>query len=166
MHALSAACPAPASPPPPPKDTTPPTISRFSATHTRFAVGPKPTALTAAARRKTKPKPKIVGTTFTFALSEAARTQIVITQTVTGHRATRTKPCRAARRGQKHNCTFKATLLTLVRAHLRAGTNRVAFSGRYGHKRLAKGTYTATITATDAAGNRSRARSLTITVVG
>jgi hypothetical protein len=37
--------------------------------------------------------------------------------------------------------------------------------GRYGHKHLAKGSYTATLTATDAARNRSRTRSVTFKVV-
>ncbi len=173
LHALSAACPAPAvvgpppPPPPPPKDTTPPVISHFTVTPKRFAIGPRPTALSAAKRKKPKPKKKAVrGTTFSFTLSEAASTQIAVTQNLKGHRASRKKPCRAARRGQKHNCTTTVTLLTLVRAHSVKGANRVAFSGRYGRQRLAKGTYTATITATDAARNRSKAQQLTFTVIG
>jgi hypothetical protein len=168
LRALSAACPAPAggaSPPPPPRDTTPPVISRFAVTHKRFAVGPVPTAIAAA--RRSKPKKKVVrGTTFTFTLSEQAVTQITITQKLKGHRTSTKKPCRALRRGQKRNCTRTITLLTLVRKHTGAGANRVAFSGRYGRRRLARGTYTATITATDPAGNRSRPQQLTFTVTG
>jgi hypothetical protein len=168
LRALSAACPAPAGgggPPPPPRDTTPPVISRFAVTNKRFTVGPVPTAITAA--RRSKPKKKVVrGTTFTFTLSEQAITQIAITQKLKGHRTSTKKPCRAPRRGQKRNCTRTITLLTLVRKHTGAGANRVAFSGRYGRKHLARGTYTATITATDPAGNRSRSQQLTFTVTG
>jgi hypothetical protein len=163
LHALGAACPAAGGPPPPPPpDRTPPVISRFSVSHKRFAVGPKPTALSAAKRKN---KQVVRGTTFTFSLSEAATTRIAITQKLTGHRASPKKPCKAPRRGQRRNCTRTITLLTLVRRHTRQGANRIAFSGRYGRKRLARGTYTATVTATDPSGNRSRPRQLTFTVI-
>jgi hypothetical protein len=157
-------CPAAGGPPaggPPPKDTTPPVISRFSVTDKRFALGPKPTAVSAAKRKK-----KVVrGTTFKFTLSEAATVRIALTQNLKGHRARRKKPCKPARRGQKRNCTRMVTLLTLVRAHGHKGSNSVAFSGRYRRKRLANGTYTATITATDPARNRSKPHRLTFRVV-
>jgi hypothetical protein len=126
------------------------------------------TALTAAKHpSRTRRKKKVVkGTTFTFTLSEDAVTRIAITQKLKGHRASPKKPCKAARRGQRRNCTRTVTLLTLVRKHTRAGANRIAFSGRYARKRLARGSYTATLTATDAAGNRSKPRQVTFTVVG
>lgn len=172
LHALGAACPAvasqPGSPAPPapvpPLDKTSPVISHFTLTHRSFAVGVKPTAVSAAKKRKAKQV--VRGTSFNFTLSEAARTSIVITQVVKGHRVAVKRPCAAARRGQKHNCTRTVTLLTLVRAHSRQGSNAVAFSGRYAKSRLAKGSYTATITATDAANNRSSPQSLSFTVVG
>jgi hypothetical protein len=53
---------------------------------------------------------------------------------------------------------------TLMRAcHL--GANRIAFSGRIGHRALRPGRYVATVTATDASGKRSIARTLRFTVV-
>ncbi len=169
LHALGATCPAAPSPPPSsppvPLDKTPPVIGRFTLTHRRFAVDIKPTAVSAA-KRKSKGKQVVRGTSFTFTLSETATTRIAITQTVKGHRAHRNRVCIVAHRGQKHNCSRTVTLLTLVRAHSRQGSNAVAFSGRYGKNRLAKGKYTATITATDAANNRSSPRTLTFTVVG
>jgi hypothetical protein len=113
-----------------------PTITKLSVTHKRFALGAKATALTASHKRKPPPR----GTTFKFKLNVAASTRIVITR--------------------KHK-----TLLTLVRKHTRAGANSVAFSGRYGKKHLAPGTYTATVTATGAAGKRSKPRSVKFTVV-
>lgn len=159
LHALSAACPAAGTQP----DKTPPVISHFSVTHKRFADGSKRTAVSAAKRRKPKSIPR--GTTFKFRLSEAASVRIAVTEKVKGHRARKHAPCRAARRGQKRNCTRSATLVTLVRAQVTAGANSVAFTGRFGSKRLRPGAYTATITATDPAGNRSKSHSLRFTVV-
>jgi hypothetical protein len=46
-----------------------------------------------------------------------------------------------------------------------AGLNRIAYSGRVGRTKLRPGTYRATLTATDAAGNRSRARTVSFRVV-
>ncbi len=154
LHSLSAPCTASA------VDKVPPIVSQFRITHKRFAVGGKPTAVNAASHKQ---PPR--GTTFTFTLSEPATTRIAITHKVKGHRAGRKNPCKPARHGQKRNCTRTVPVLTLVRSHTVKGSNRIAFSGRYGHKHLTKGTYTATVTATDAAGNRSKPHSLSFTVV-
>ena len=153
VHSLSAPCTASA------VDTVPPIISQFRVTHKRFAVAGKPTALNAAGHKPPR------GTTFTFSLSEPATTRIAVTHKAKGHRAGRNRPCKPARRGQRRNCTRTVRLLTLARAHTIEGPNRIAFSGRYGKKRLAPGVYTATMTATDAARNRSRPHSLSFTVV-
>ena len=53
----------------------------------------------------------------------------------------------------------------LTRRGLRAGRRAVALSGRVGKKALAPGTYRLTVTATDAAGNRSNPVRLLFTVV-
>jgi Tol biopolymer transport system component len=168
LHALGS-CPLTAgllpAPPPPPRDTTPPVVSGFTLTHRKFALGAKPTAVSAA-KKRSKAKSVVRGTSFKFTLSEAATVQIAITQTVKGFRAHGKRTCSVAHRGQKHNCNRIVTVVTLVRAHLRSGSNTVAFSGRYAKSRLAKGSYTATVTATDAASNRSIPRSLTFTVTG
>lgn len=52
----------------------------------------------------------------------------------------------------------------LRRAGLRAGAHTVPFSGRIRGRRLRPGRYLAVLTATDAAGNRSRKRSVRFTV--
>jgi hypothetical protein len=160
LHALTSDCPRASSPP----DTTPPVISGLSMSHKRFAVGGKPTAITAAKKHRPHRKPPR-GTAFRFSLSEAAASTIAIAQQLKGHRASRTKPCAAAKRGQKRNCTRTVMVVTLTRAHTAQGKNSVAFSGRFGKKRLRTGTYRATVTATDAAGNRSKPRSVTFTVI-
>jgi Tol biopolymer transport system component len=170
LHALGGACPAasssgpPAAPPAAPLDKTPPAIGNFTVTHKRFAVGAKPTAVSAA--KKAKQKRPVRGTSFNFTLSEAATIHIAITRKMPGHRSRAGRPCAIARRGQKHNCSRTLTLLTLVRAHSAAGANAVAFSGRFSKSRLAKGSYTATITATDAANNHSTPRSVAFSVIG
>ena len=52
---------------------------------------------------------------------------------------------------------------SLVRA-LKAGTARISFSGRLGHRRLAVGVHRLTLVARDAAGNVSRRVTLSFTV--
>jgi hypothetical protein len=47
-----------------------------------------------------------------------------------------------------------------------AGANRHAFSGRIGNRPLPPGRYRATITATDAAYNRSRSKEVDFRIVG
>jgi hypothetical protein len=60
-------------------------------------------------------------------------------------------------------CTRYVTLGRLTKSG-RAGTNKVAFTGRLKGKLLARGGYRFSITATDAAGNASN-RTITFTVV-
>jgi Tol biopolymer transport system component len=84
------------------------------------------------------------GTAFRYTLDDAATVRIQIDR----------------RRG-KHR-----KLLVLKRRE-KAGRHSVAFSGRWGRRhRLARGAYTAIVTATDAGGNASPARRLKFSVVG
>ena len=78
---------------------------------------------------------------FSFRLSERATVRIVI--------------ARAVKRGGKTRYAVKGTLL---RRGLAAGKHSIGFRGRLGGKALASGRYRATVTATDAAGNRSAPR--------
>ena len=48
----------------------------------------------------------------------------------------------------------------LLRANRAAGANRIAFSGQIGRRALKRGRYRARLVATDAAGNRSSARTV------
>jgi hypothetical protein len=114
LHSLSAQCTAST------VDKVPPTVRKFRVTHKRFAIGGKPTALNAASHKAPR------GTTLPFTLSEAATTRIAITHKAKGHRAGRTRPCKPAHRGQKHNCTRTALLLTLVRTHSTKGQAALA----------------------------------------
>lgn len=78
---------------------------------------------------------------FSFRLSERATVRIVI--------------ARAVKRRGKTRYAVKGTLL---RRGLAAGKHSIGFRGRLGGKALAAGRYRATVTATDAAGNRSAPR--------
>ena len=109
-------------------DSTAPLVSRARALPNRFAVAARRTARSAAVRAGGLAR----GTRFAFKLSEAASTRIRI---------------KGRRRGRA---------LVLTRARTRAGANRIRFSGRVGRRILRPGVYRATITATDAAGNRSK----------
>lgn len=121
-------------PPPPPADTTPPTITRLSLTHSTFRVGGTTTAR-AANTHKTKAKKAPVGTTIRFTLSERA---LVVVETKVG---------------------------TLTRFNVKAGPVSIGLSGRIGHSVLKPGRSTATITAIDGAGNRSRPARIAFKVV-
>jgi plastocyanin len=78
---------------------------------------------------------------FSFRLSERATVRIVIARAV-----------------KRHGKTGYAAKGTLVRRGLAAGKRSIGFRGRLAGKTLAAGRYRATVTATDAAGNRSAPR--------
>ncbi len=72
-------------------------------------------------------------------------------------------PTRADRR--KPVCERQVAVATLS-ATSHSGLNQLAFQGRVSHsKKLRPGCYTMLITATNAAGQRSAARSLSFTIV-
>jgi uncharacterized delta-60 repeat protein len=98
----------------------------------RISLSPKAFA---ASSRSTAQSAAARGTTIRYTLSEAATVIARIERAGAGRRAG-----------------------TLRRAG-RVGSNRLAFSGRVGRKALRPGAYRLILTATDAAGNRSAARS-------
>ena len=109
-------------------DTTAPVVSKASLTNKRFRVTRRGTAQLAATKRKRAP----AGTALRLTLSERATLAVSIER-------------RRVVRG------------TLVRASAGPGRATIPFSGRIGRRALSPGSYTATITAIDGAGNRSRA---------
>ena len=129
----------PGGPSAPAGDLTAPVLSSLKLTRKRFRVGRAATARVASAR---KPKRKR-GTAFRFRLSEDAQVRIALSRRVHGKR----RPAGSLRRaGHK-------------------GLNRIAFSGRVGKRALRPGRYRAAITATDAAGHRSKTRRVRFVVV-
>ena len=127
--------------PPPP----PPTISAASLSARRFRVASAATAISARAP---------LGTTFRFTLSAAASVQIAITRSAAGVRSGRrcVTPTRALRRAHARGCLRTLGVGTLARASEAVGADRVPFTGRIGHHALAGASYTATLTARNAAG--------------
>ena len=117
----------------PDRDVTPPRIGSFSLTNRRFRIGGAATAEIARARRTP------FGTAFHLRVDERSTIVIVLKQTIVRHhRRVTTSPG------------------TLVRSGRGPGAVAIGFSGRLGRARLRPGAYTATVTAVDAAGNRSR----------
>jgi glucose/arabinose dehydrogenase len=133
-----------------------PTISALRMQRRRFAVARGATALTAAVRR---------GTAWRYTLSEAAQVAIRIDRLLPGRRVGRR--CLAATRARRARprCTRALLRGTLRRTGVRAGRRSTPFTGRLGRRALALGRYRATVTATDAAGNVSRPRSITFRVL-
>jgi Tol biopolymer transport system component len=137
-------------------DTKAPVISKLQMTSRRFAIASKRTAVSARKARR--------GTEFRFRLSETARTTITIARAKPGRRSG--KRCVKPRKRLRKRCTrYVAVRPVLRRSKTKQGQNRVAFTGRLGKKRLQPGRYRATLVATDAAGNRSKPKSITFTVV-
>ena len=118
-------------------DTVAPVIRRFSATRTAFAVARASTPVAARARG---------GTRLRYSLSERARVTVAIQ--------------RAVKRGGH----VRYRTVGSLRRDSAQGANTIRFSGRIGKRALRPGSYRAVIRATDAAGNRSRPRTVGLRV--
>jgi hypothetical protein len=158
-RALTIAITAPpgAPPPPPPpvaprRDTTNPVVTLFRSVNARFAVAP---------RKGSRVKK---GTRFTFRLSEAGQTKITIAARLSGRRVGGKCVARTRANRARPRCTRFVTKGTIAFAG-RAGANSRAFSGKLRGRGLPSGVYRAMIVVTDAAGNRSAARTATFRIV-
>jgi hypothetical protein len=118
-----------------------------------FRVSAKATAISAKQVRK--------GARIKFTLSEAAKVSLKIERKGKGRR--KGSKC-VARRQTGKRCTLYTSKGTLRRGGT-AGANTVAFSGRIGSKKLAKGRYRITATATDAAGNKAKKKTVSFRIV-
>jgi hypothetical protein len=77
------------------------------------------------------------------------------------------KSCRKPTKRLRHRkrCTRYQKRGSLTRRNRKAGRNTVGFSGRIGLAALHLGRHRATLSATDAAGNRSKRRYISFTIV-
>jgi hypothetical protein len=134
-------------------------VQGFGLERRRFTVGRNPTAV--AARRRT---PR--GSAFRYTISEDASARILIERAATGLRSGRrcVRPSAKLRRRHAKRCTRYTRAGTLTRAATQ-GANRHPFTGRIGRRALKPSRYRATITATDAVGNVSAARTASFTIV-
>jgi hypothetical protein len=129
----------------------PPDVLSFGFSPKRIAVGGGSTATAATA----------AGGAFTFAMSAAGRVQIEIERQSVGHRK-RGRCTRSTKR--RARCTVFQYKGTLTRNAI-AGQNTTPFTGRIGRKALPAGSYLATITPFDAAGEAGVPRTTTFKVV-
>jgi Domain of unknown function (DUF4394) len=162
--------PAPPAPPPTPPPPTPlaadtvvPSMSDFALVPNRFRVASQATPVDAGVAQRRHRAPR--GSRLRFTLSEAADVRVLIERALPGRRVgRRCKPPTRKLRGRRR-CTRFKRVGTLRRSNRPAGRNEFPFSGRIGRRALAPGGYRARITATDPAGNRSRARRGRFTIV-
>ena len=139
-------------------DRTAPSISGFSLANRRFRIARGATPV--SARRRVP-----LGTTFRYSLSEPATVTLTIERPLPGRRVGRScrKPTRSNR--SRRRCTRYVRAGVLTRRNKGPGRVSTPFTGRIGRRKLALGSYRATLGATDAAGNRARTRQLVFTVV-
>jgi len=139
-----------------------PVVSGFGLTNDPFVVGGSTPTFGRAAKKAKRHKK---GTTFGYTLSKDATVKIVISQAGSGRRQGNrcVAPTRKLRNARK--CTRIITKGTLTRTS-HQGSNRVAFSGRIGSRKLAPGRYQATLTATDPAKNTSKPQTIAFRIVG
>ncbi|HEX3911594.1 MAG TPA: PKD domain-containing protein [Solirubrobacteraceae bacterium] len=138
-----------------------PAIAGLHQSHARWRRGGKLASISRRAHRRRVP----VGTTFTFRLNETARVSFVFSQAVGGRKVKRR--CVAPNRRNRHKRACKRTLVKGTLAlSARNGLDKLAFQGRISRtKKLAPGSYTLTLTATNATGRRSRPAKLRFTIV-
>jgi len=139
------------------RDTTAPKITRAVADPARFAVA----ARSRGAQRRRRPAR---GTTFRYTLSEPARARFVLRRATRGRRAGGRCRRPTPRNRTRRRCTLLRRAGTLTHQGA-AGRNARRFSGRIRRRALKPGRYTATLTATDRAGNRSRPARIRFRVV-
>ncbi|MDQ6750755.1 MAG: FG-GAP-like repeat-containing protein [Actinomycetota bacterium] len=142
-------------------DTTAPGVSSYGLSNNPFVVSGSstPTFGSAAAKRKHKK-----GTTFRYTLSEAATVKIVISQRRSGRRKAKRCVAPTFKLRNAKKCTRVSGKGTLTRIS-KQGVNSVAFTGRIATKALSPGNYQATLSATDAANNSSKGRTIFFTIV-
>ncbi|HEY2216745.1 MAG TPA: choice-of-anchor Q domain-containing protein, partial [Solirubrobacteraceae bacterium] len=137
------------------KPTKTPSLTTIGQSRTVWRAGNK---LASVARRIP------VGTVFSFSIDQSATVVMTFTQSVPGRRVHgRCVAPRPTNRAKRH-CKRTVTRGTLSLAG-HAGTNFVSFQGRISRSRkLAPGSYTVHVVASNAAG-RSKARTLSFTIV-
>jgi hypothetical protein len=106
-----------------------------------------------------------LGTTISVNLNEAAKMRLAFSQARAGRRVGRR--CVAPSRANRHRRACVRTVsVGSMSFNAHGGVNRIRFQGRLSRRHtLRPGRYKLTITATDEAGSRSRARVLAFTVL-
>lgn len=141
----------------PAPDLTAPSISSASASPKVFTVDRKgaPEKAVSAAKK---------GTTLSYRLSEQGRVVFTVEQALPGRRSGKKCVKQTRRNRGKRKCTRYVRFGRFANAST-AGANKHRYKGRIGKKAMKPGSYRATLVATDAAGNSSKARALKLRVV-
>jgi WD40-like Beta Propeller Repeat len=137
-----------------------PVLSHVSVSHASFRLAVARTAVVAKAKAKTTTG----GTMFRWTLSKAATVRIAIAQRFPGRRSAKRCAIPSRKLHTHAACTRLLARVGLAR-HARAGRGSLQFSGRWGKRHLAPGSYQATLTAKDMAGNASRALTIRFRVI-
>jgi hypothetical protein len=149
----------------PPGDTTAPTVSGAKFSRKRFRVGSATTPIAAAVLKRRK-APR--GTVLSYRLAEPSSVELLIDRKLKGRKVLRKgkATCVAPTRGnaKRRRCTRYKRAGRLTRLGP-AGTNKVAFSGRIGRRKLKPGNYRITIQAHDLASNFGKRTRLPFTIV-
>jgi hypothetical protein len=143
-----------------------PVLRHLTATHSRWRVGTRLAQITSHKNRTPKLAP--VGTTFRFSLNVAAKVKLVFTQRAPGRLVKINGKSRCAA-PTKHNMRKRKCARTLIAGSVsltaHPGIDKVAFQGRVSRTRTLKpGSYTLTITATNANGKSSKPQTLRFTI--
>jgi PKD repeat protein len=146
-------------------DTLGPRVSRFAFLPRRFRVGPRATALGARAARRRRSRAAPHGSRLRFTLSEPAGVRILIERARLGRKVGKWCKPPTGRLRKRRPCTRLGRAGAIARRERPAGENTIRFSGRLGGRALAAGRYRATITAADAAENRSAPRRTSFRIV-
>ena len=129
--------------PPGVPDTTAPSLTKVSVSPSTFLVASGSTAVSAKRHH---------GTRIRFTLSEPAKVVASFQ--------------RCVKKGRKgHRTCHYVSARSLTRGSEPKGGDAIAFTGRVGKHRLARGHYRMHLRATDAAGNRSRQKTASFTVL-
>ncbi|HEX5925464.1 MAG TPA: choice-of-anchor Q domain-containing protein [Baekduia sp.] len=126
-------------------DRKAPILGRLHLLHARFRVGARATAITTTT-------------------SEPGHITVAVQQRIAGRRNGGRCVTRAPKKAP-HCTRWVQRGPVLTRRVAAPGRVTVAFSGRIGTRRLSPGRYRFAVTATDAAGNRSRVRTIGFTVI-
>ena len=137
--------------------SAPPKIAFATQSHHTWRVGNALAHLSRAAAP--------VGSTFAFALNEAARVSFAVSQWVGGRQVDRKCVAPTATNARRPGCARATAKGTLVfSAH--SGTNKIFFDGRIsGLRQLQAGRFTVALTAMNAANQRSTPTRLSFVIV-
>lgn len=156
-------CPPPPTPLPPAGTGSPPTADHSAPVVSAVSSSARTWRLGTRLPRFSRTVP--VGTTISFQVSEPAKATLTFARAEPGRKVGRHCVAPTRRNRHRRHCT-RQVLAGTISMNAPAGLNRVQFDGRLSrHKTLRPGRHTLTITATDAAGNRSTSNATGFTVL-